>query len=171
MSTDEERRVQILSEFDVLYSDPSPNFDRITHIAALYFKTPISYISFISKDIQWLKSTFGMEAFAIKRNIAFCNETIKSDELFIVSDATKDVRFKDNPLVNGAPHIRFYAGAPITYQPGVQLGSVCVVDSLPRNLDRDERQMLTYLAELVVTELRLIKSVRLLRKAYSESRL
>jgi GAF domain-containing protein len=112
-----------------------------------------------------------MEAFAIKLNIAFCNEPIKSEELFIASDATKDVRFQDNPLVHGAPHIRFYAGAPISYQPGVQLGSVCVVDSLPRNLNRDERQMLTYLVELVVTKLRLIKSVRILMKAYSEIRL
>ena len=106
-----------------------------------------------------------------RRKIAFCNETIKNDDLFIVNDASRDDRYRDNPLVQGAPHIRFYAGAPITYQPGVQLGSVCIVDTIPRNLDREGRQMLKYLAELTVTELKLIKSARLLRKAYAENRL
>lgn len=171
MIENEDERLRVLAEFDILYSEPSANFDRITHIAALYFRVPVTLVSFIGSDAQWIKSAFGMKLFSSPRNTAFCNETIKSSDVLVVQDAATDSRYKANPFVTGAPHIRFYAGAPIIYQPGVHLGSVCVIDTLPRSLNRDERQMLRYLAELVVTELRLIKSARLLRRAYNENRL
>lgn len=105
------------------------------------------------------------------REFTFCNQTINADDLFVVADAQRDERFRHNPFVVGSPNVRFYAGAPIIYQPGVRLGSVCVIDSSPKTLDRDDRQMLKYLAELVVVELRLIKSARLLLRAYKSGRL
>jgi GAF domain-containing protein len=171
LSESEAQRLQILEDLQIQYSVPAHNFDRITHIAAIYFRTPISYISFIDDKTQWLKSTIGITQFLSNRRDAFCNETIKSDSIFIVHDAAKDHRFSQNQFVIGSPHIRFYAGAPIIYQPGVHLGAVCVIDHTPRTFDRDDRQMLIYLAELVVTELRLTKAARLLRKAYGDNRL
>lgn len=171
MPLNEKNRLQILDDFGILYSEPSPNFDRITYLAAQYFRVPISLVSFIGHDVQWIKSAFGVETFSSSREVAFCNDTIKSSDLFIVSDTIKDSRFSGNPFVVGDPKIRFYAGAPIVYQSGVHLGAVCVVDRTPRTLNREQKQALTYFAELVVTELRLLKAARLLREAYRDSRL
>ena len=171
MPSREAKRLKILEEFGLLHSEPSANFDRISHIGALYFETPISLVTFIGADTQWVKAAFGVSPFSAPREFAFCNETIKGDDLFVVSDTKKDGRFRENPFVVGSPNIRFYAGAPIIYQPGVRLGSVCVIDNAPRTLDRNDRQMLKYLAELVVSELRLVKSARLLLKAYQSGRL
>lgn len=142
-------RLAELRNLDILDTAPDPEFDRITRLAAFAMGAPVAVVTLVDEDRQWFKSCFGLDVTETPREIAFCAHTIMSDALLVVPDASKDARFENNPLVTEAPHIRFYAGAPIVSENGFRLGSVCVVDFEPRPMpDPEALQALQDLADL-----------------------
>jgi PAS domain S-box-containing protein len=131
-------------------------FDRITALAARLFAAPIAMVSLIDAQRQWFKSRVGLEAEETARCISFCTHAIQNDAVFVVPDATLDGRFAANPLVTGAPHIRFYAGAPLITADGFKLGTLCVIDTVPRqNFGSDQSATLADLAAMVMREIEL----------------
>lgn len=164
----ERRRVEVLHETGILYSDPSPNFDRLCLLAQKLFDVPVALVSFVTGDRQWFKARLGLDITGTERRHAFCSHAIESDEVFVVPDAMADARFDSNPLVVGPPHLRFYAGAPIVFAPGIRLGTLCVMDAKPRVFGPQDRVNLKHLAGCALSELRLIQSSRLLRHALDE---
>ena len=149
-AVDETRRLAALRELGVLDTLPEPVFDAITNTAAQLCGVPIALISLIDAQRQWFKSSIGLPGVdETSREVAFCDHAIRDAVLLEVADATLDERFADNPLVTGAPGIRFYAGAPIALPGGERIGTVCVIDRVPRQLDDHQRTMLQGLAAIV----------------------
>lgn len=139
-----------LDSFHILDSEPDEDFDRITRIASQMLGMPIALISLVDHNRQWFLSRVGLQANQTAREVAFCAHTICSDQVMVVSDALDDDRFRDNPLVKGDPHIRFYAGAPLHTREGHALGTLCVIGPEPRRLQDNERQLLEELAGMVI---------------------
>ena len=149
-NVDEARRLAALRALGVLDTLPESAFDTITRTAAQLCGVPIALISLIDAQRQWFKSNVGLHGVEeTPRDVAFCDHAIRDSALFEVPDATLDERFAANPLVTGDPDIRFYAGAPIELPGGERIGTVCVIDRLPRQLDEHQRTMLRSLAEIV----------------------
>ena len=148
------RRLQVLKSYLILDSERQDSFERITALAGRMFKCPMALISFVDLGRQWFMSNRGLgEVRETKRSYAFCAHAIMcTEDFFIVPDATKDPRFKDNPLVTGPPDIRFYAGAPLICPEGYKLGTLCVLDTKPRpeGLSLEEKQNLMEFASLAV---------------------
>lgn len=149
----EEERLADLRMLDILDSPADERFDRITRIAQRCFGVPIALISLVDEDRQWFKSRRGLEASETPREVSFCAHAIMGDEILQVSDASNDERFRDNPLVTGAPNIKFYAGAPIDSPAGHKLGTLCIIDGHPRELDTGDLSVLRDLADLVEEEI------------------
>jgi signal transduction histidine kinase len=151
---DEMRRLLVLKSYLILDAEREEVFETITGLASRLFNCSIALVSLIDLGRQWFMSNRGLDDVReTSRKTAFCSHAIMSTEdLFIVKDATKDVRFKDNPLVTGPPDIRFYAGAPLMSPEGFKLGTLCVIDSKPRpfGLDLEEKQNLKELADMTV---------------------
>ena len=152
---DEAQRLASLHEYAVLDTPGEACFDDLTELAARICEAPIALISLIDENRQWFKSRVGLDAAETTRDIAFCAHAIQQKELFIVPDATQDVRFADNPLVMGQPGIRFYAGAPLVTPEGHALGTLCVIDREPRVMNTDHQSALRVLSRLVMTQLAL----------------
>lgn len=149
-SDDEARRLAALRDLVVLDSPPEPLFDSITRMASEICGTPIALISLIDEERQWFKANVGLEAVSeTPRDVAFCAHAIHEDCVMEVPDALQDPRFADNPLVTGAPHIRFYAGAPLVLPSGDKAGTLCVIDRSSRQLDDFQTRSLSRLAEMV----------------------
>jgi len=152
---DEAARLDALRRYDVLDSPREAAFERIATMAARVFDVPTVLISLVDEDRQWLKSAYGCDLSETARDIAFCAHAILQDEVMVVPDASLDARFVDNPLVTGAPFVRFYAGAPLQTSEGFKLGTLCLLDTRPRELTPNERATLSDLAAVVVDELEL----------------
>lgn len=150
---DDEARLQALRELLILDTPAEARFDRIVEFAATEFDVPIALISLLDRDRQWFKARVGLEACETGRDISFCGHAILQDGLFQVPDALLDARFADNPLVAGAPFIRFYIGAPLVVPGGAALGTLCLIDTRSRELDAMDRAILSTLRDLVVAEL------------------
>ncbi|WP_260492785.1 GAF domain-containing protein [Pseudoalteromonas maricaloris] len=129
----EPARLHALRELAILDTKPTLELDRITQFTAHVFDAPIALVSLVDKDRQWFKSRFGLDAEQTSRDVSFCGHAILEDTVFVVSDTLEDPRFMDNPLVLNAPHIRFYAGAPIILSSGFRVGTVCVIDLEPES--------------------------------------
>lgn len=145
-----------LCTLDALYILDTPEelrFDRLTRLAARSLDVPIALVSLIDSTRQWFKSRVGLDTTETPRSISFCGHAILQHALFVVPDAKEDERFADNPLVKGAPHIRFYAGCPLMAPNGHNLGTLCVIDTRPRQLDQDQLDVLHDLAAIVTKEL------------------
>ena len=152
---DEAQRLESLREYAVLDTPAEACFDDLTELAAYICEAPIALISLIDENRQWFKSRIGLDAAETSRDIAFCAHAIQQKELFIVPDATRDARFADNPLVMGEPGIRFYAGAPLITPEGHALGSLCVIDRVPREMHADHQLALRVLSRHVMAQLEL----------------
>ncbi|MDE2430301.1 MAG: GAF domain-containing protein, partial [Burkholderiales bacterium] len=148
----EAQRLQTLHACAILDTPAEERFDRLTRLAQHMFGVPIAVISLIDAHRQWFKSRQGLTVSETPRDISFCGHTILGREILHVADATQDVRFADNPLVTGAPHIRFYAGAPLHARNGHALGTLCLIDSVPRDLSEADRAALRDLADCVERE-------------------
>jgi diguanylate cyclase (GGDEF)-like protein len=146
----EAERQRHLDSFNILDSEPDEDFDRITRIASQMLGMPIALISLVDHDRQWFLSRVGLVAKETAREVAFCAHTICSDQVMVVGDARDDCRFRDNPLVTGDPHIRFYAGAPLRTREGLPLGTLCVISSEPKQLGENEHRLLEELAGMVI---------------------
>mmetsp|Transcript_27952 Transcript_27952/g.41280 ORF Transcript_27952/g.41280 Transcript_27952/m.41280 type:complete len:920 (+) Transcript_27952:162-2921(+) len=148
------RRLQVLKSYLILDSEREASFERLTGLAARMFRVPIALVSLVDLGRQWFMSNRGLgDTRETPRKFAFCAHTIISKEdLLIVKDASKDPRFKDNPLVTGPPHIRFYGGAPLLCPEGYKLGTLCIIDNKVRTEEftLEEKQNLRELASLVV---------------------
>jgi GAF domain-containing protein len=166
----ESRRLNILWQYDVLDTVPEEVFDDLTDLAAHICEAPIALISLVDEDRQWFKSKIGMSVSETSRDISFCAHAIMQDGLFIIPDASKDPRFKNNPLVTGPQKIRFYAGAPLITPDGHALGSLCVLDNKPRQLNSEQQQALRVLAHHVVSQLELRRHARELKEARASTK-
>lgn len=151
----EAERLASLQNMLLLDTPDEEAFDRITRIAFHLFEVPIALVSLIDVNRQWFKSCIGLPVRETGRDISFCGHAILGDELFIISDATQDARFADNPLVSGEPHIRFYAGKPLRNAEGFNIGTLCIIDSQPRQLTETQKQMFSDLGSWAETVLRL----------------
>lgn len=149
---DEPERLAALHRLDVLDSAPETDLDVITRLAADRFDTAIALVSLVDADRQWFKSRHGLDAAETCRADSFCGHTIAGKGVMVVPDATADPRFARNPLVTGAPHIRFYAGAPLVLADGHQIGTLCVIDPAPRGgFSPREAEALQLMARQVVS--------------------
>ena len=131
----ERQRLDGLRRLAILDSTAEERFDRITRMARNMFEVPISLISLVDEERQWFKSRCGLDAQETPRDVSFCGHAILGEEIFVVEDATRDLRFADNPLVTAGNGIRFYAGAPLVTSDGFALGALCLVDAQPRQLE------------------------------------
>lgn len=127
----EAERLQLLRSLEILDTPPEQVFDRITRVLASTLGVPIALVSLVDEHRQWFKSRVGLDVQETPRDAAFCVHAIGGSGTLVVEDARTDVRFRDNPLVVGAPHIRFYAGTPIRTREGFALGTLCAIDDRP----------------------------------------
>ena len=149
-------RLDTLRAYQILDTFPEARFERLTRLAVQIFDVPTALISLLDGDRQWFKSRIGLEACETALDVSFCFHAIQADDVLVVLDAAKDSRFQSNPLVTGETGIRFYAGAPLTAPNGVKIGTLCVIDPMPRrSFSAKERAILKDLASLVVDELEL----------------
>lgn len=145
----ETQRIAAVRRYDLLDTPSEQEFDDLTRLASHICGTPIALMTVLDSSRQWFKSRVGLGAEETARNISFCGHAIEGPGLFEVPDALKDQRFFDNPLVTGEPDIRFYAGAPLISPDGYRLGTLCVIDRVPRELNRDQRDALLALGRQV----------------------
>ena len=146
---DEDARLNALRELLLLDTPPEERYDRLARFAAEQLDVPIALLSMVDGQRQWFKSRVGVDVSETPRDISFCGHAVMKQELFVVEDASSDPRFADNPLVVGAPHIRFYAGAPLSSPSGHHIGTLCVIDTVPRTLGAVELAILDALRTLV----------------------
>ena len=146
----ETERLEALRDYHILDTAPEQPYDDLAMLAAQICGVPIALISLVDDSRQWFKSKLGLNETETSRDAAFCAHTILLREPLIVRDASKDRRFADNALVNGAPYIRFYAGIPLVNSEGLALGTLCVIDHRPRRLSLPQREALKALARQVV---------------------
>lgn len=153
----EQTRLETLRSLSILDTPPEEEFDRFTRIAKRLFNVPMALVSLVDENRQWFKSCMGLDATETPRDISFCGHAILGDRPFIINNALEDERFSDNPLVTGAPHIRFYAGVPLSTPNGSKLGTLCIIDREPRALSNNDLEALVDLAAMVEHELSAIQ--------------
>ncbi len=146
---DEASRLEALRYYDILDSAPDVAFDDITRLAAYICGAPIALVSFVDEDRQWFKARVGLGVSETHRCLSLCAWAILDQELFEVPDTWADTRFAQNGLVVGEPFIRFYAGVPLRSTEGMNLGTLCVIDRVPRSLSDSQRDALRALANQV----------------------
>lgn len=140
-------RLAALSSYDILDTPPEEAFDDIARLAGLMCKAPVALVNFIAAKRQWFKAEVGLGRRETPLDIAFCTHVILQPHLFVVPDTTKDARFNCNPLVTGEPYFRFYAGSPLLAASGLPLGTLCVLDYVPRpGLTAEQGEVLLTLA-------------------------
>jgi anti-sigma regulatory factor (Ser/Thr protein kinase) len=165
MVSDETARLAALRRYRILDTEPEQAFDDLTLLASQICGTPMALITLLDEDRQWFKSRVGATATETARSIAFCAHTIQQDDVFVIRDTLADERFRDNPLVVGEPWVRFYAGSPLVTRDGHALGSLCVLDRVPRTLTARQRAALDALRRQAVAQLELRLNVDELAKA------
>src|SRR4030095_9055283 len=159
MELNEKARLQALHRYKILDTDPEKAFDDLTLLASQICETPVTLITLIDSNRRWFKSKVGVSVSETPREISFCATAIQQPDLFVVPDASKDPRFSANPFVASDPKIRFYAGAPSTSRRGRRLGTLCVVDVVPRQLTSDQENALLALSRQVQAQFELRKNL------------
>jgi len=149
----EAARLEALRQYEIMDTAPEQAFDDITRLATFICGTPIATMTLVDGHRQWFKSKVGLDGEGGPREDAFCAHTLMGADTMIVEDARADARFAKNPYVLGDPNIRFYAGTPLVTQEGLGLGSLCVIDRVPRTLHKDQVEALEALARLVMMKL------------------
>lgn len=157
---DEAARLAVLRRYAVLDTDHDPSFDRIAMLVQRNLDVPIALVSLVDAERQWFKACIGLDGRETSRDVAFCAHAILASDVFEVPDALADPRFRDNPLVTGAPHIRAYLGAPLITEDNFKLGTLCAIDTRPREFTPAQIATLVDLAKLVVDELELRRTAR-----------
>ncbi|MEM5581536.1 PAS-domain containing protein [Roseibium sp. AS2] len=145
----ERERIEALRALQILHSERLPEYNAVVEAAAGILDCPISLIALVDVEEQWFKARYGLDAEGTERSASFCQHAILSDDIFVVPDAETDDRFKNNRLVTGEPHIRFYAGCPLSIDGRNRLGTLCVIDTKPRIPTRQQLEQLRRLATAV----------------------
>ena len=156
---DEETRLAALGRYRILDSAPEQRFDDLALLASQICGTPMALITLVDADRQWFKSRVGVDATETPRPISFCAHAMLQPELFIIPDTLEDARFRNNPMVTGEPHLRFYAGASLVSREGQPLGSLCVGDRVPRTLTEDQKAALDALRRQTQSQLELRRNL------------
>lgn len=171
----EARRLRILEEYQILDTESEEDFDEITKLASEICDSPISQITLIDTNRQWFKSSHGLSSQETPRSLSFCAHAIHQNEIFVVEDARKDIRFHDSPLVTDNPNIVFYAGVPLIDKEGFALGTLCVIDNKTKKLSDFQEKALKTLSHQVLKLMELRKvnyklnaKNNLLKESYSE---
>ncbi|MGO4816888.1 PAS domain S-box protein [Flavobacterium sp. W22_SRS_FP1] len=170
LPTNELGRLAALESYSIMDSLPEKEYDAIVELASLICGTSIALVSLVDQDRQWFKSSIGLSANQIPRDIAFCQYTILGDDVYEVTNALENELFANNPLVTGNPDIRFYAGAPLKDSNGFNLGTLCVIDTTPRTLTDKQKDALRLLSNQVVNLLQLRRKNTMLVEAQKEFR-
>lgn len=145
----EKARQDSLERMAILSTPRETDLDRIVELARTLFRSRIALFTLVDNNRQWFKTKFGLSDSETPRDISFCGHAILSDAPLIVENASEDVRFADNPLVTGNPRIRFYAGQPIRNTEGYRIGTLCLIDSIPRSVTLAEVEMLGNLGKVL----------------------
>lgn len=154
------QRLAVLRRYQILDTACEAAFDDLTRLAAQICSTPIALISLVDEYRQWFKAKIGLDVESTSRNVSFCTHAIlQPNDILIVPDAQLDSRFATNPLVTSAPHIRFYAGASLITPEGYALGTLCVIDRVPRQLTLEQVEALRTLSRQVIAQLELRRNV------------
>jgi GAF domain-containing protein len=161
----EATRVEALHKYAILDTEPEQAFDDFVQLASFICKTPIAAISLVDEDRQWFKAKIGLSVSETPREIAFCATAMQQPDVFVVRDALEDERFRNNPLVVSEPNVRFYAGAPLIDDDGHALGTLCVIDRVPRELAPDQQAALQALSRLVLGQMEFRRDLILLKEA------
>lgn len=161
----EAARLETLRQYEVLDTDPEESFNDLVRLAAYICDTPIALITFIDEHRQWFKARFGLRQKETHRDLSFCAHAILQDGPLIVPDALQDERFKTNPYVTSEPRIRFYAGSPLVSPEGFKIGTLCVIDSRPKELNPKQIAALKMLGNQAMTQLDLRREMLSLRRA------
>jgi GAF domain-containing protein len=164
----EAARLAALNRYAILDSEPEQSFDDLVILASHICKTPMAQLTLVDDHRQWFKSSVGVQVRETPREISICSQAILQDDLFIVPDTLNDPRFRDNPLVTGEPYIRFYAGAPLVNEDGFALGTLCVGDRQPRELDEDQKVALSSLGRLALRQMELRMNLQMLKDALND---
>lgn len=161
----EEARLRELVGYEILDTPPEPSFDDLALLAAYICGTPTALVSLVDRERQWFKARVGMKEAQTSRDVSFCAQAIRHpDRVMVVNDATRDPRFAKNPLVTRRDGIRFYAGAPLVSPSGMALGTICVIDSQPRELSASQTEALRALSRQAVVLLEMRFILRALKK-------
>jgi diguanylate cyclase (GGDEF)-like protein len=155
--SNENERLKALHKLQLLDTPIEERFERITRLLCRLLDVPISSFTLVDEFRQWFKSIQGLTSLETPRRIAFCSHAVLSNEMLVVSDATKDERFFDNPLVTGAPYIGSYVGHRIRSSDGYSIGTICAIDHKPRHFNQDQMQLMRDMAAIVETELRVME--------------
>lgn len=168
MDPQETVRLEALRRYRILDTEPEKGFDDLALLASEICRTPVALISLVDAERQWFKAHVGTSVQETSRSIAFCHHAIQQRGLMVVKDALRDDRFRDNPLVSGEPHIRFYAGAPLITPEGHAIGTLCVIDREPRDLTPHQQAALEALRRQVEAQLELRRNLIELGQALGE---
>ncbi len=166
--TSEAARVAALNRYAILDSEPEQSFDDLVTLAAHICHAPMAMLSLVDDHRQWFKSKLGVQVRETPRETSICAHAIQQGNLFIVPDTLQDERFSQNPLVTGEPHVRFYAGAPLINEDGFALGTLCVVDREPRELEPEQKEAISALARLALRQMELRMNLQLLKDALND---
>lgn len=160
LPVNEQERIAALRKYNILDTPPDGAFDRITQLASIIFKVPISIISLVDTDRIWFKSHYGLPVNQIDREPGLCASAILADDLYVIKNAAEDPRSLSNPLVAGEFGLRFYAAMPLQTEQLYNLGTLCIIDKQPREFGDEEKYILKELARIVMDEMDLRLAVR-----------
>ncbi len=156
---DEASRLTALASLAILDTPPEQAFDDLARVAAELCGVPVALVSFVDRDRQWFKARVQVDAVETSRGVSFCARALEAREVLIVADTHADPRFADNPFVTSTPGVRFYAGVPLHVDDGSAVGTLCVLDYVPRELSKTQLTMLQSLARQIASELRLRRAL------------
>ena len=166
--SDERARLEALRSYRILDTDPEQAFDDIVLLASQICGTPISLITLVDENRQWFKARVGVSLTETSRSVSFCAHAIQGKDIFVIPDALQDERFRENPLVLDDPHLRFYAGAPLVTRDGHALGTLCIVDRVPRTFTEEQAHALDALRRQAEAQLELRRNLADLNQALRE---
>jgi diguanylate cyclase (GGDEF)-like protein len=164
----EAERMDALEKLNIVDTPMQENFERITRITKNLFDVPIAAFTLVDGDRQWFKSIQGLDVCETPREVSFCGHVINQDDIMIINDALLDPRFADNPLVTGPPFIRFYAGYPVRATNNLKMGSLCIIDTKPRNYTQADLSQLKDMAKLAEGEINAHQNQNIQKQLMSE---